>query len=62
MAMPRSCLLAALLCLAVLFFQPRKLAGQAMPSPEIQRRIDNVCACLTTLAVEMDDAHACQTP
>jgi CubicO group peptidase (beta-lactamase class C family) len=32
-----------------------------MPSPEIQRRIDNVCACLTTPVVEKEDAHPCQT-
>lgn len=32
-----------------------------MLSPEIQRRIERVCACLTTLVVEKDDPHACQT-
>jgi CubicO group peptidase (beta-lactamase class C family) len=31
-----------------------------MRSPEIQRRIDSVCACLTTLVGE-NDAHACET-
>jgi CubicO group peptidase (beta-lactamase class C family) len=29
-------------------------------SPEIQRRIESVCACLTTPVVEKDDPHACQ--
>ena len=32
-----------------------------MLSPEIQRRIERVCACLTTPIVEKDDPHACQT-
>ena len=32
-----------------------------MLSPEIQGRIDRVCACLTTPVVEKDDPHACQT-
>jgi CubicO group peptidase (beta-lactamase class C family) len=31
-----------------------------MPSPEIQHRIDNVCACLMTRVVEKDDPHPCQ--
>jgi CubicO group peptidase (beta-lactamase class C family) len=30
-------------------------------SPEIQRRIERVCACLTTPIVEKDDPHAYQT-
>jgi CubicO group peptidase (beta-lactamase class C family) len=30
-------------------------------SPEIQRRIERVCACLTTPIVAKDDPHACQT-
>jgi CubicO group peptidase (beta-lactamase class C family) len=47
----------ALLCLAGLFFQPREVAAQAMPSPEIQRRIDSVCAFLTPPVVEKDDAR-----
>ena len=32
-----------------------------MLSPEIQRRIERVCACLTAPIVEKDDPHACQT-
>ena len=32
-----------------------------MLSPEIQHRIERVCACLTTPIVEKDDPHACQT-
>src|SRR5215468_7806847 len=31
-----------------------------MPSPEIQRRIDDVCTCLATKVVERDDLHARQ--
>jgi CubicO group peptidase (beta-lactamase class C family) len=31
-----------------------------MPSPEVQRRIDRVCACLTAKVVEKDDPDACQ--
>jgi CubicO group peptidase (beta-lactamase class C family) len=60
MTIPRSCFLAALLSLAALSFQPRNLVAQAMPPPEIQHRVDNVCACLTTRVVEKDDPHACQ--
>lgn len=52
--------LAALLCLAGLMSQPGKIAAQTMPSPEVQSRIDRVCACLTTRVVEKDDPHACQ--
>lgn len=32
-----------------------------MVRPEIQDRIERVCACLTTPVVEKDDPHACQT-
>jgi CubicO group peptidase (beta-lactamase class C family) len=32
-----------------------------MPSPEIQRRIDDVCACLMTKVVEKNDPRPCQT-
>jgi CubicO group peptidase (beta-lactamase class C family) len=53
-------LLVATLCLARLFFQPTEIAAQTMPSPEVQRRIDDVCACLMTKVVEKDDSHACQ--
>jgi CubicO group peptidase (beta-lactamase class C family) len=51
---------AATLCLAGLFLQPTEIAAQAMPSPEIQSRIDRVCACLLTRVVEPDDPHTCQ--
>jgi CubicO group peptidase (beta-lactamase class C family) len=57
----RLCLLVVLLCLTALVSQPRRLAAQAMPSPEIQRRIESVGACLTTPVVEKGDPHACQT-
>ena len=50
----------ALLCLAGLMFQSGKIAAQTMPSPEIQGRIDGVCACLVTKVVEKGDPHACQ--
>jgi CubicO group peptidase (beta-lactamase class C family) len=60
MIVPRLCLLAALLCLAGILFQPGKIAAQTMLSREIQHRIDNVCACLTTRVVEKDDPDACQ--
>jgi len=60
MIVPRLCLLTALLCLAGLSFQPGKIAAQDMRSPEIQRRMDDVCACLTTMGVEKDDPNACQ--
>jgi CubicO group peptidase (beta-lactamase class C family) len=61
MIVPRLCLLALLPCLAGLLFQPGKIAAQAMPSPEIQRRIDDVCACLMTKVVEKNDPRPCQT-
>jgi CubicO group peptidase (beta-lactamase class C family) len=61
MIAPRSYLLAVPLCLAALFFQSRRCAAEAMPSPEIQRRIDRVAACLTTPVVEKDDSGACRT-
>ena len=48
-----------LLCLTTLLSQPRRLTAQTVLSPEIQRRIESVCACLTTPVVETDDA--CQT-
>jgi CubicO group peptidase (beta-lactamase class C family) len=38
----------------------QRLAAQTVLSPEIQRRIESVCACLTTPVVEKDDPHACQ--
>jgi CubicO group peptidase (beta-lactamase class C family) len=57
MIMPR---LAGFLCLAGLMFQSGKIAAQIMPSPEIQSRIDSVCACLKTKVVETDDPHVCQ--
>jgi hypothetical protein len=59
--MPRLCLLVVLLCLAALFPQPQIPAAQTMLSPEIQRRIERVCARLTTPVVEKDDPHVCQT-
>jgi CubicO group peptidase (beta-lactamase class C family) len=58
---PRLYLLVALLCLAALIFQPRRLAVQTVLPPEIQRRIESVGACLTAPVVENDDPHACQT-
>src|SRR5258708_11581684 len=61
MATPRLHRLVVLLCLTALVLQPRRLAAQAMPSPEIQRRIERVGACLTTPVVERDDPHVCQT-
>jgi len=48
-------------CLAALLFQPRGMETQPVLSPEIQRRIERVCAGLTTPVVEKDDPHACQT-
>ena len=53
-------LLTALLCLTGPLFESGKVAAQTIPSPEIQRRIENVCACLTTMVVEKGDPHACQ--
>ena len=55
----RSFLLTALLGVAVLL--PQKLVAQAMLSPETQRRIESVGACLTTPVVEKDDPRPCQT-
>jgi CubicO group peptidase (beta-lactamase class C family) len=57
----RLCLRAALLCLAGPLLQPGKIAAQTALSPEVQSRIENVAACLTTPVVEKDDPHACQT-
>jgi hypothetical protein len=37
------------------------MEAQPVLSPEIQRRIERVCACLTTPVVEKEDPHACQT-
>lgn len=56
----RFCLLTALLCLGVLLWRSEKIEAQGMISPEIQRRIDDVCACLRTKVVEKDDPHICQ--
>jgi CubicO group peptidase (beta-lactamase class C family) len=61
MTAPRLYLLAALPCLVALLFQPRGMEAQPVLSPEIQRRIERVCACLTAPIVEKDDPHACQT-
>jgi CubicO group peptidase (beta-lactamase class C family) len=61
MIVPRSCRRAALLCLAGLCVQPGTIAAQTTLTPEIQRRIDGVCACLTTRVVEKDDPKACQS-
>jgi len=60
MKVTRFCLLASLLCLTGLLWRPEKIAAQGVLSPEIQRRIDDVCACLTTKVVEKDDPHVCQ--
>ena len=60
MIVPRLRLLAALLCVAGLCFQPEEIVAQTMPSPEIQRRINDVATCLKTKVVEKDDPHACQ--
>ena len=57
----RLCLRAALLCLAGPLLQPGKIAAQTVLSPEVQRRIERVAACLTTPVVAKDDPHACQT-
>jgi CubicO group peptidase (beta-lactamase class C family) len=51
----------ALPCLAALLIQPRGMEAQSLPSPEIQRRIERVGACLTTPVVEKNDPDACQT-
>src|SRR5579864_1246166 len=61
MTAPRLYLLAALPCLVALLFQPRGMEAQPVLSPEIQRRIERVCACLTTPMVDKGDPHACQT-
>jgi CubicO group peptidase (beta-lactamase class C family) len=61
MMTPRLCLLAALLCPTALFFQPQRLAAQAVLSPDIEGRIESVVACLATAVVERDDPHVCQT-
>ena len=61
MTVPQLYQLAALPCLAALLFQPRGMETQPVLSPEIQRRIERVCAGLTTPVVEKDDPHACQT-
>jgi CubicO group peptidase (beta-lactamase class C family) len=60
MIKPRSCFLIVLLCFGALFYEPPKLRAQAMLSPEIQSRIEQVSACLLTRVVEKDDPHACQ--
>jgi hypothetical protein len=49
--------LAALLCFAGLLFHPVEISAKTMRSPEIQRRIDDVWACLMTKVVERDDPH-----
>ena len=61
MTAPRLYLLAALPSLVALLFQAQGMEAQPVLSPEIQHRIERVCACLTTLIVEKDDPHACQT-
>lgn len=53
--------LAPLLCLTALCSQTPELRAQTALSPEVQSRIENVGACLTTPVVEKDDPHACQT-
>ena len=57
----RSCLRAALLCLAGLLLQPGNSTAQTALSPDVQSRIDKVSACLTTPVVEKDAPPACQT-
>jgi CubicO group peptidase (beta-lactamase class C family) len=52
---------AALFCVTALCYQLPKLRAQTALSPEIQRRIESVGACLTTPVVEKDDPHVCQT-
>jgi CubicO group peptidase (beta-lactamase class C family) len=61
MTAPRSYLLAALPCFVALLFQPRVTEAQLVLSPEVQSRIENVGACLTTPVVEKGDPQACQT-
>jgi CubicO group peptidase (beta-lactamase class C family) len=56
----RLLLLTALLCLTGPLFESGKAVAQTMPLSEIQRRIENVCSCLTTKVLEKDDPHACQ--
>ena len=60
MIKPRSCFFVVLLCFGALFYEPPKLRAQAMLSPEIQGRIDQIGACLLTKVVEKDDPRACQ--
>src|ERR1041384_6050520 len=51
---------AALLCLAGLLSLPAEISAQTTRSPDIQRRVENVCACLMTKVVERDDPDTCQ--
>jgi len=51
--------LTALLCFGALLCGPPKLWAQAVPSPEIQSRIESVGACLTMKVVAKDDPHTC---
>ena len=63
MIVPRFCLPTAMLYLAELLFQLGKLAAQTMPSPEIQRRIDNVYArgrSSVGFSLRGDDGSACR--
>jgi hypothetical protein len=61
MTTSRLYLLVVLSCLTALLCQPRGLAAQTALSPEIQRRIERVCACLTTTVVVKGAPKACQT-
>jgi CubicO group peptidase (beta-lactamase class C family) len=51
----------AVLCLTALSCHPPMLRAQPALSPEVQSRIANVSACLTTPVVEKDDPQACRT-
>jgi CubicO group peptidase (beta-lactamase class C family) len=59
MTAPRLYMSVVLSCLAALVLQPSGIEAQPVLSPEIQDRIERVCACLTTPVIEKDDP--CQT-
>lgn len=60
MSAERFRIFAAAACLAALLPQTTPTAAQTMPAPDIQQKIDAVCACLMTKVVEKDDPHICQ--
>lgn len=61
MTTPRLFSLVVLLCLTALLSQPRGLSAETALAREVQRRIENVVACLTTPVMEKDDPYTCQT-